>query len=125
VAIQTYDPFDLPDWLGTERVTWRTEGSFADDPRVAGWLCAEGRSQPLDLLAVDAAYPEAVCPPEQRHDAHQSWHFGQVLLLGIDARVAAAVPGVRFDANLVIESIRRVAKALGAPGANFTVMLTL
>lgn len=126
MAVQTFDPFNLPDWLGTEQVTWRTDGAFSEEPRVAGWLCASrDRSQPLDLLAVDAAYPQTVCPSQQRHDTHQAWHFGQVLLLEVDGRVVAAVPGVRFDANLAVETIRRVAKAIGASSANFSVSLTL
>jgi hypothetical protein len=123
IAIKTFDPFDLPDWLGTEHVVWSAEGILTDDPRVPGWLSSAQRSHPLDLLAVDAAYPRTVCSSRQRHDAHQSWHFGEVLLLEDAGRVAAAVPTVRFDPNLAVDAIRRVAKALGAPSANFTVTL--
>lgn len=90
-----------------------------------GRLGAGERSQPLDLLAVDAAYPRMVCSSQQRHDAHQAWHFGEVLLLEDEGRVAAAVPAVRFDPNLAVSTIRRVARALGSPSANFTVVLTL
>jgi hypothetical protein len=125
VAISTFDPFDLPEWLGIEPVTWQTDDSFADYPLIRGHLVASDHSQPLDLRAVDAAYPRTICPPQQRHDAHQAWHYGQVLLLRLDDRVAAAAPGTRFDANLVVETVRRLAKALGAPGTNFTVLLTL
>ncbi len=78
------------------------------------------------MLAVDAAYPRTVCSSSQRHDAHQAWHFGEVLLLEDDTgRVAAAVPTISFDPNLAVDAIRRVAKALGAPSANFTVTLML
>ncbi len=125
MAIQTFDAFDLPDWLGTERVTWRAEGILTDEPLVAGWLSSDQRSHPLDLLAVDAAYPRTVCSSPQRHDAHQAWYFGEVLLLESGGRVAAAVPTVSFDPNQVVDAIRRVAKALGAPSANFTVTLML
>lgn len=125
MAFQTFDPFDLPDWLGTDHVTWHGAGLLSDEPVVTGCLDSQGRTQPLDLLAVDAAYPRALCPAQQRHDAHQAWHFGEVLLLGADDRVAAAVPAVRVDANLVVDTIRRVAKAIGAPSDNFTVMLRL
>jgi hypothetical protein len=106
-------------------VTWRAEGILADSPRVLGSLSAGQCSHPLDLLAVDAAYPRSVCTSQQRHDAHQSWHFGEVLLLTDAGRVAAAVPTVSFDAKLVVDTIQRVAKALGAPSSNFTVLLTL
>ena len=125
MATQTFDAFDLPDWLGTDHVTWRLDGTLSDMPLVEGWLSSDQRSHPLDLLAVDAAYPRTVCTSEQRHDAHQAWHFGEVMLLERDGRVAAAVPAVRFDPNLAVDAIRRVAKALGAPRGNFTVMLTL
>ncbi len=121
----TVDAFDLPDWLGTDPVTWRAEGILAGGPRVTGRLMSGERSQPLDLVGVDAAYPRSVCSSAQRHDAHQAWHFGQVLLLESEGRVAAAVPTVTFDANLAVETIHRVAKALGAPSANFTVTITL
>ena len=106
-------------------MTWRAEGILTDDPLVPGWLSSHQRSHPLDLLAVDAAYPRTVCTSQQRHDAHQSWHFGEVLLLEEGGRVAAAVPTVAFDPNLAVDTIRRVAKALGAPAANFDVLLML
>ncbi len=124
-TIETFDAFDLPDWLGTEHVTWRAEGILIEEPLVQGSLSSGKRSHPLDLLAVDAAYPHTVCDSRHRHDAHQSWHFGEVLLLELDGRVAAAVPTVGFDPNLAVDTIRRVAKALGAPSANFTVSLRL
>ena len=88
-------------------------------------MSSDNRSHPLDLLAVDAAYPRTVCSSRQRHDAHQAWHFGEVLLLEESGRVAAAVPTVVFDPNLAVDAIRRVAKALGAPSANFNVLLLL
>jgi hypothetical protein len=125
LTIETFDAFDLPDWLGTEQVTWRADGILAESPRVPGSLNAGRCSHPLDLLAVDAAYPRSLCTSQQRHDAHQAWHFGEVLLLADSGRVAAAVPTVSFDANLAVDTIQRVAKALGAPHSNFTVLLTL
>lgn len=125
MSATTFDAFDLPDWLGTERVTWRAEDVLSREPVIAGRLNAEDLDQPLDLLAADAAYPTTVCSSDQRHDAHQAWHFGEVLLLNTGERVAAAVPTVSFDPNLACETIRRVAKALGAPAANFTVTFTL
>ncbi len=121
----TLDAFDLPDWLGTERVTWQAEDALSHEPIIPGRLSAVDLVQPLDLLAADAAYPRTVCSPFHRHDAHQAWHFGEVLLLDTGDRVAAAVPTVSFDPNLACEAIRRVARALGAPTANFTVTFTL
>ncbi len=91
-----------------------------------GTLSAEpGHEVPLDLLAVDAAYPTVVCPEKHRQAAHQAWQFGQVALVDVDGRVSAAVPGTRFDADLACEVIRRVAKAVGASPDRFTVSLAL
>ena len=106
-------------------MTWRAEAILTEDPYVPGRLSSDTRSHPLDLLAVDAAYPKTVCSSQQRHDAHQAWHFGELLLLADRDRVVAAVPTVVFDPNLAVETIRRVARALGAPSANFTVTFTL
>lgn len=104
---------------------WRAETVLTGPPRVTGSLFAAHGRQPLDLLAVDAAYPRVVCTPDQRHDAHQAWHFGEVLMLTDDKRAIAGVPAVEFDPDLVVEAIRRVAKAIGAPPGNLTVELTL
>ncbi len=79
----------------------------------------------FDLLAVDAAYPIPVCPEAERRAAHQAWEFGQLGLVDVDGRVAAAVPGTRFDANLACEAIRRLAKSMGAPAGNYTVLIAL
>jgi len=123
---RAYDFFDLPDWVGTEPVDWSAEGSLTDQPRVPGILtAAAGKSQQLDLLAVDAAYPEPVCPDGFRRSAHQAWQFGQVQLLETDGRLTCAVPGTRFTADLACEVLRRVAKAVGAPAHHFTVSIAL
>lgn len=120
------DPFDLPDWLGTENVVWRFESRLAEAAYVTGALTAAGnRVHLLDLLAVDAAYPWRVCPEDHRAAAHQAWHYGEVVLLDVNGRLAAAVPGTQFDANTMCEVLRRVAKAVGAPASNFTVCVTL
>jgi hypothetical protein len=126
MAISIVDAFDLPDWLGTEYVVWHAESSLVEAAQVAGTLKAgDGRSHQLDLLAVDAAYPRPVCPEAERTAAHQAWHYGEVILLRIDSRLAAAVPGTRFDANIMCETLRRVAKSVGAPPTSFTVAVTL
>jgi hypothetical protein len=107
-------------------VTWRATSSLRESSHVTGGLLGGGgKEHPFDLLAVDAAYPVPVCPEAERRAAHQAWQFGQVELIEIDGRVAAAVPGTQFDANLVIEAIRRVAKSMGAPEGNYAVLIAL
>jgi hypothetical protein len=126
MTIHPFDPFDLPDWLGTHEVQWRATSVLQDAVVVHGVLRSEAaRDFALDLLAVDAAYPTVSCPEQQRQAAHQAWQFGQVALVEVDGTVAAAVPGAGFDANLVCEVVRRLAKAVGAPDGLYTVSISL
>ncbi|MBA3265655.1 MAG: hypothetical protein H0T14_04680 [Nocardioidaceae bacterium] len=126
MEIRGFDAFDLPDWLGTDAVTWTSTTKFDGSARISGQLKnAAGLSRQLDLLAVDAAYPSPVCPEPERRAAHQAWQFGEVLLFEVDGHLAAAAPGTRFDANLACEVVRRVAKSVGAPSNNFTVSIAL
>ncbi len=124
-TIADFDPFDLPDWVGGEEVVWVTETALRGGPHVRGHLRSGAHRQELDLLAVDAAFPNVVCPSRHRHDAHQAWHYGEVLLVTVDNRVTAGVPGVDFDAGLACETLRRVARAVGSTPGRFTVSLTL
>jgi hypothetical protein len=126
MAIDVVDAFDLPDWLGTQPVSWHATSPLAGGPHVSGVLAAaDGREQDLDLLAVDAAYPVPVCPEPQRRTAHQAWQFGEVVLLDVDGRVSAGVPGCAFDANLACETLRRVARSVAAQAGTFTVSISL
>jgi hypothetical protein len=79
----------------------------------------------LDMLAVDAAYPEPVCPERERTAVHQAWQHGEVVLLSVDGRTAAAVPGREIDLEVLCEALRRFAKSVGAPSGNYTVAITL
>ncbi len=86
----------------------------------------QGESFPLDLIAVDAAYPTVLCPDKLRQAAHQAWQFGEVLLVeSDDTRVALTVPGTAFDVELVCEVIRRLAKSVGAPADHYSVLISL
>jgi hypothetical protein len=85
----------------------------------------DGRRQQLDVLAVDAAYPVAVCPEAERRITHQAWEYGEVALLQIDARLCAGAPGRRFDANLVCETLRRFARSVAAQAGTFSVSISL
>jgi hypothetical protein len=60
-----------------------------------------------------------------RHDAHQAWRYGQVLLVSVDDRLTLAVPGTRFDADLVLDAMSRLAKAVGASPEHYTVLLRI
>jgi hypothetical protein len=112
------DPFELPDWLGVEQVTWAAVVGLSSGHRLEGALTADGReSLACDLLAVDDAYPAPVAPDAVRVRAHRLWRHGEVLLLSDAGRVVLALPGSRMDAWTVLEAVARLARAVGALGA--------
>jgi hypothetical protein len=120
------DPFDLPEWLGEDDVTWAAESGLRTGYAVPGVLTSAGHPPlPCDLLAVDEAYPVPVADEKVRHDAHQAWRHGQVLLVGVDDRLTLAVPGTGFTADLVLDALARLAKAVGASAEHYTVLLRI
>ena len=125
-SITPVDPFDLPEWLGEEDVTWSTESGLRRGYDVAGSLASDGH-EPVacDLLAVDEAYPVPVADQQVRHDAHQAWRHGQVLVVEVDGRVTLAVPGTGFTADLVMDALSRLAKAVGASPDHYSVRLRI
>ena len=119
------DPFDLPDWLGAEELRWTTKDT-GPTAGIVGVLTGSGdHAVGLDMVCADIAYPAAVLPEQLRHDAHQAWHFGQVLLLERDGRYAVAVPTAGWDADTGCEAMRRFAKAIGVPPSQLSVVLRL
>lgn len=126
VDFAAVDPFDLPDWLGVSEVTWAAEAGVRRGHAVPGHLAGtEEDPLPCDLLAVDPAYPSVVAPEKVRHDAHQAWRHGQVLLVRRGDRLTLAVPGTGFTADLVLEAVGRLALAVGAPIDRYAVLLRI
>ena len=131
------DPFDLPEWLGTEEVTWTSASGLRSGHLVTGWLtCAgEGSAEadhPCDLLAVDEAYPAPVVDDDTRTRAHQAWRHGQVLCVALPAeavpheeRLALAVPGRDLTAGRVLDALARLSKAVGASADDWSVLLRI
>lgn len=120
------DPFDLPDWLGGADVFWEADAGLRTGPHVPGVLRSSGEDHLVcALLAVDVAYPAPLLADDARTRAHQAWHHGQVLLVEYEQRLTLAVPGRRFDAELVMEALARFAKAVGAPPDEWAVLLRL
>ena len=120
------DPFDLPDWLGVADVTWSATAGLRTGHRVLGQLtAADADPLPLDLLAVDEAYPTPVAGDDVRLAAHQAWRHGEVHLVDDDGRCALAVPGTAFSADLALEAVGRLAKAVGASAARYSVRLRI
>jgi hypothetical protein len=119
------DAFDLPEWLGESEVTWRAESSIRGSHHLTGDLVGGDEPLPCDLLAADLAYPKPVLDGEWRRAAHQQWTHGQVLLVEYDGRLTLAVPGTGFTADRVLESLARLAKAVGVKPQRFVAALRL
>ena len=124
-TVLAVDPFELPDWLGTKQVFWAAQSSVRSSHQVTGQLTGAGEQIPCDLLAADQAYPQAVMVEEWRGKAHQAWNHGQVLLVDCDGRLTLAVPGTLFTADLVLETLARLAKAVGVTPDQYLATLRL
>lgn len=129
---QEVDPFDLPDWLGVDPVTWSADegltGSLvrgrlrgggdapgaAGDPGDPGDAGDPGRELACDLLAADQAYPRPAVDEETRTRVHQAWRHGQVHLVERAGRLTIALPGTDLTADRVLTALGRLAQALGA-----------
>lgn len=117
--VSDVDPFDLPDWLGESEVTWAAEVGVRTGHHVPGHLSSHTTGEKAvelacDLLAVDEAYPAPVAGDQVRLRAHQAWRHGEILLVSRQDRLTLAVPGASFTADVVLDAIGRLAKAVGA-----------
>jgi hypothetical protein len=122
------DPFELPDWLGLDRVCWQSTGPTGRRSVAHGRLVSldEDRSAlELQILAADQAFPTVVCSDDDRRLVHQSWHYGEVTLLRVEDTLTLAIPGTTFSADRLCEAMSRLAKALGAETSRFYVLLNL
>lgn len=124
-TLEPQDPFDLPEWLGVAEVTWAPDGAVRAGHLVPGELRATASDDLLscDLLAVDHAWPAPVADEAARLRAHQAWQHGQVDVVRRDGRLALAVPGTSFTADLALEALERLARAVGAEPARFAARL--
>lgn len=124
-GLRVADPFDLPGWIGSSECTWTTSVSVGRR-QVDGVLAGVGKIE-LSVLAADVAFPAAVVGERLRHDTHQAWEHGQVLLLadGATERYLLAVPGTALDVDTLCEAIRRFARSVAAAPSCFTVALQL
>ena len=123
--VSEVDPFELPDWLGTGDVTWTAGASVRQAHRVDGELSAGSHVLACDLLAADQAYPQPVLDEKWRQQAHRTWTHGQVLLIEYDGRLTFAAPGTSCTADGVLETLARLARAVGVPPERFVAAVRL
>jgi hypothetical protein len=123
--VTAVDPFELPDWLGTADITWTAHSSVRGAQRIAGSLSGGDAELACDLLAADVAYPQPLLLDPWRRQAHQAWEHGQVLLVERSGRLTLAVPGTAYSADGVLETIGRLALAVGVAPERFAVHLRL
>ncbi len=94
------DPFDLPEWLGTDEVTWTS-----------------------------ASGPAPVVDDDTRTRAHQAWRHGQVLCVthppGPEGRLSLAVPGRDLTAGRALDALARLSKAVGASADDWSVVFRI
>ena len=121
---QVADAFDLPEWLANG-FTWQAAETLTG-VRVPGEVTgARGERLALDLLCADVAFPAPVVSDILRTQAHQAWHYAQVLLLSDGERSTLAVPASALGADLACEALRRFAKAVGVSSSDVSVTLRL
>lgn len=124
--VTAVDPFELPEWIGVEEVTWTAESSLGSH-HVTGTLSAlrggARASRGCDLLAGDLAYPRPVLPDQWRSVAHQTWRLGEVLLVEYAERLTLVLPGSTVTAEPALEAVRRLARAVGGSPGRFSVAL--
>jgi hypothetical protein len=117
------DPFELPEWLGTQQVVWHADAGDRNGHHVRGRLVAGDDELGCDLLAVDQAYPGPVVGEDMRRQVHQAWRNGEVALLEYDGRLALAAPGTCFGADRILDLLGRLARAVGARPGNYVAAL--
>lgn len=125
-AYEPFDPFDLPDWLGTSGVEWSASSGLRSAYVVRGLLHAGSESRvECDLVAVDEAYPAPVAGETDRVRAHRAWHHGEVDVTRYEGRLTLLVPGTRFDTERVVEALSRLARSVGASPHDWSVRLVI
>jgi len=119
------DPFELPDWLGEQELTWSLDGPLAAAV-VSGTLQGDnGQRLGLDIVCADAAYPAPVVDELVRRECHLAWHHGQVQVLENAERHAVAVPVSSLDADTACEALRRFARAIAVDSQRVRVLIRL
>ena len=119
------DPFDLPDWLGEGAVTWAAEAGVRRGHRVPGHLRVPGRRCPATCSPWTRRTPRR--SPTRRPGPAPTWPGGtdRSSCSPTTTGVVLAVPGTGFTADLVLDALSRLAKAVGASPENYVALLRI
>ena len=125
-AISDVDPFDLPDWLGTEDVVWCADDGLHGGHLVGGRLTGAGHDDlGCDLLAVDRAYPRPVTDDRSRLVVAQAERHGSVLGGRNADRLVLAAAGAAWSADPALPVLDRLARAAGGRQERVAVLLRI
>ena len=121
------DPFDLPEWLGVADVTWSAQAGLRTGYAVRGELHRRRPRPARRATCSRSTRPTRRRSPtdDVRLRAHQAWRHGEVHLVRRDGRLALAVPGTFFTADLVLDAFARLARAVGASADRYAVLLRI
>ena len=115
------DPFELPEWLGTEPVTWTAQTGVRGAHWIAGCLGAGDGAAAVRPDGRRRRVPASRCwttsgagrPTRRGSTARCCWSQ-------YDGRLTLAVPGTAYSADGALETLGRLAKAVGVPAGRFT-----
>lgn len=120
------DPFDLPEWLATDEVTWHAVSTDRAGHLIHGVLTAGPEKEwSCNLLAVDQAWPRTVAPTDVRERVHLTWRNGEVELVEIDGALTLLTPGVGFSSGRVMTTLERFTRAVGARAERYVAAIRL
>lgn len=120
------DPFDLPEWLATEEVTWHAVRADRAGHLLHGlFISASGNECACNLLAVDQAWPRTVASAQVREKVHLTWRNGEVELAEIDGALTLLVPGSGFSSGRVMMTLERFTRAVGAQSDRYIAAIRL
>ena len=120
-------PSTSPTGSGSAEVTWAAESGLRAGHHVTGCLYEPGEQRvACDLLAVDHAYPGA--GGRRRHPTPHPPGLGTrpgPPRPPTSGRLTLLVPGTDFTADLVLDALGRLAKAVGASPDRYAVRLRI
>ena len=125
-AVLPVDAFDLPDWLGTSEVAWTARSSVRGAARVEGVPERRGGGAGVRPAGRRPGLPGAAARGRLATSRRtRRGRTARSLLVEYDGRLTLAVPGTAYSADGALETVGRLAKAVGVAPGRFVVTLRL